>query len=142
MNETLKDWTVNYLKHKDILAKRILSIDDDGDDLLVKERNGDKKILLRPDISGLTVDQNQKTTVVTFSTNENLKSLISIWDSIKDNADLMMIFINPESKTEQKWIIYPRTHARIADDSALKPGLKALFDMVEPLTKSDLKRLK
>ena len=44
---------------------------------------------------------------------------------------LSIYFVNPNSSTEKKWIIYPFTHSKITEHSALKLGLMTLFESVE-----------
>jgi hypothetical protein len=42
-----------------------------------------------------------------------------------------MYFVNPESATDKKWMIYPHTHHKISDPSSLKLGLESLFSTVQ-----------
>ena len=48
---------------------------------------------------------------------------------------LSVMFVNPESKIDKKWIIYPATHNSICDASSLKTGLESMFAMVDEYTK-------
>jgi ABC-type sulfate transport system substrate-binding protein len=79
------------------------------------------------------IRKGKKTTVVTFNTRHNLSTLISFWDDAAKDRDLCIIFVNPESSADRKWIIYPYTHNKISDESSLEEGLKSIFETVEPL---------
>ena len=46
--------------------------------------------------------------------------------------------MNPFSATENKWVIHPHVHNRVADSESIKKGLKAMFKSVEA---TDLKKL-
>ena len=54
---------------------------------------------------------------------------------------LVVYFVNPFSKIEKKWIIYPSTHNRISDEASLKPGLRAMFDTVEAISKKEVEKI-
>ena len=58
------------------------------------------------------------------------------WDKLIDFKFLSVYFVNPWSSLDKKWVIYPYTHNRIADEDSLETGLKSMFEMIEPLTES------
>ena len=61
-----------------------------------------------------------------------------IWTGFTYTIPLLnMIFVNPFSQTDTKWIIYPFTHNRIADHDSLDVGLRSLAASVEPLGKDE-----
>lgn len=136
--QTLKEWVLNYLQSKDIMAKNILSIEHnkDGFDLVVRSKAGDQFILIRPelhDAKELSSAKERKTIVVILNTRKNLEFVITNWDMLAQQPLLCIYFVNPCSETETKWIIYPSTHNRIADRKALKKGLEALFSTVQEI---------
>jgi len=52
---------------------------------------------------------------------------------------LSFYFINPFSKLDEKWIIFPHTHHRICDPDSLQTGLRTMSEMVDEITEDQLK---
>lgn len=120
----LKAWTIQYLKHRDIFYKKIVSIEQNEKGLLIKEKDEEKQIIVS---SRLTLPDAEKTIVVA-NKKENLDFLIENWEQFSKNEGLKIIFANP--KTNEKWIIIPSHHAKIAEAESLKVGLEAMFNEV------------
>lgn len=140
--QVLKEWSITYFKHRDIIARKIQEIKDTPDGLLVKYKDFEAKVLLLSELSGFeTKLDNTKTIVVTFNSKANLKTLIEAWSNINNKPLLSIIFINPLSDPETKWIIFPKTHSLVADDDTIAQGLRSLFGGVEEVTPEILKRL-
>ena len=60
------------------------------------------------------------------------------WKRLIDFKFLNIIFVNPFSGFDKKWIVFPYTHHRVCDESSLELGLKSMFDMVEPIEEKEL----
>jgi len=137
----LKEWTHNYLKNKDILHKRISTITDKGDYILVENKDETHIIVI---VKEKMVDVDkvldlfkkyqkkhkaQKLTLVLNNNKKNLDLLIKSWKKFVEFTSLTVIFANPEMN--DKWIVSPAIHDRIADKKNLKQGLVSMFQTVE-----------
>ncbi len=145
--EFLADWVTSYLKNRDLMAKSIESIEKgkDGFDVYVKFKDKEQFIFTIPTIGDLTDAlskmQNKEANyvIVTLNNKSSLKGLINNWDKLVQYRFLSVFFINPSSSTDKRWIIYPYTHDKICEKSALSKGLNAMFEMVEPISEEDIK---
>lgn len=139
--QDLKDWFVQYLKHRDMFLKKIESIDEKGDTIHVKYKNQEQKAFIVAHITTFDSvlkelesgehDDKHQVTLVTLNMKDNLKQLISNWDNLIEHHNFNVFFVNPYATDEKRWIVAPRTHHKITDDKNLKVGLKTLFQSVE-----------
>lgn len=135
----LKEWTVNYLKNKDLFTRNIEKIEGkkDGWDLIIKTKTGDKYCLIQPVIENINeiikkLDDSFVKLVV-FNKKANLNIIIENWSKIIDFPKFSIMFVNPNSELEKKWVIFPYTHNKITEKVSLKRGLKTLFQTVESM---------
>jgi hypothetical protein len=137
----LKEWILNYIKNRDILLKSITSIEENKKqwDIVVKKKEGIKYFLVKPiikDISEIVEKLNDEDiTIVVLNTKANLDIVIENWSKLKECRKLCIIFANPDSELEKRWIIFPHTHERVTEKASLTRGLKSLFQTVEPWKK-------
>ena len=141
----LIEWTKTYLMHKDILTKKITAITENKDnfDLIVKYADKEQFVIIEPVIGGIEqiisrLNEEQHFTLVVFNTKENFDIVSENFNRLAAFKNFNIIFVNPLSELDKKWIISPYTHNRICDPASLKTGLKALFDGVAPITKEEL----
>jgi hypothetical protein len=133
----LKEWALNYIKNGDILVRQIEKIEEnkDGWDIVVTTKSGMKFYLIVPKIEGfeglLKKIGDKRITVVVFNTKPNLEVIMENWSKIKDYPNLCIMFVNPNSELDKKWLVFPHTHERVTEKASLKKGLKALFQTVE-----------
>lgn len=137
----LKEWTIQFIKNKDIIQKKILEIKDNGNTLEVIFKDNKRQLLfIQPDVKLVEVadalEQSTKdsmmfVSIVCLNKRINLQELIKNWQRIVDFPQLSMYFVNPESATDKKWMIYPHTHHKISDPSSLKLGLESMFSTVQ-----------
>jgi len=133
----LKEWIIHFLRHKDIINKNIVSIEenDSGFDLHIKRKTESQYVLIKDKLDN--VDEiismiNDKNVMIIVSNNKiNLDSLISNWAKLIKFSKLVIFFVNPNSSMDKKWSIYPYTHNMIIDRPALRKGLESLFEMVQ-----------
>lgn len=71
--------------------------------------------------------------IVTLSNEENIESVYRMWDALAADENLIVIFANPFSALEEKWLLKPCLHDRVCDRSSLLQGLKAMAELVEPI---------
>jgi hypothetical protein len=127
---SLLDWTVAYIKYKDSVQKRIKTLDANSDKQTVKVINKDDSTatyICSPILKILNTDSLKDEKVVCLNKKENVDWLISKWDIVKDKK-CIFLFVN--TKRSENWAINPHMHHNITDKSALKPGLKALFESI------------
>lgn len=129
----LKEWMLEYVKHRDLFRKAIQKIEDKGSEVIVTYKNNYEHVIIGPKLSEAIakLDDKKNMSIVTLNSKENLDVLISNWQKLVGFVGLTIYFVNPDSTTEQKWIIRPHLHNKVADDDALKPGLLSMFSMVE-----------
>lgn len=142
----LVDWVINYLKNKDLYHKKIELVERNkgGFDIYVKFKDREQFFVVTPlieDINGVLFkfDPERYFGLVVFNTMSNFDVLVKSWDKFVKFKHLCMYFVNPFSQLDKKWIIYPYTHNNICEKGALEKGLRAMFEMVEPLTEEAIK---
>ncbi|MBR9700583.1 hypothetical protein GOV11_01835 [Candidatus Woesearchaeota archaeon] len=124
----LSDWFTIYIKHKDILERKLESIEQDGDHLKISY--SDRKVtgyvldnLTLPKIKGQTL-------IATLHTRENVKTLLDQWKKFSGHKDLTIVFANP--KLNEKWIVRPASHSIVTNDIA--QGIWAMAEHVPYFT--------
>lgn len=133
--EKLKEWTIQFIKQKDILQKSIVELKANHV-IHVKTKDKEQVYIVMPSIDGFqeAIEYAEKglwVGVVCYNTRHNLELLIKNWQTLIKYPKLCMFFVNPESSLDKKWIIYPATHNKICDPKNLKQGLESMFVMVE-----------
>ena len=141
----LVDWTVSFFKNKDLLAKKIASIEKnkDGFDISIKFKDKWQYVVVEPqlnDIDTILRKFNGKDyfTIVTLNSSKNLDIVVKNWQKLASFKLLSIMFVNPVSETDKKWVIFPHTHSMVADGASLELGLKSMFGMVEPIEEGRL----
>ncbi|MBW3011220.1 hypothetical protein KY335_03425 [Candidatus Woesearchaeota archaeon] len=138
----LKDWTLTYLKNRDVLLKRISKIEDLDQYLLVSNKDETHiVVIVKENISDIKpiLDQFRdlekkhkadKLTLVVLNQKENVNMVVKEWEKLIVFPTLSIVFANP--KANSRWIIAPYVHNRIADPKNLKQGIMSMFQEVEP----------
>ena len=136
----LADWTINFLKYTDILAKKIekIEIGKDGFDLYIKYKDREQYVIAVPQLRDFDsivkkINNNFYFSIVTLNSKENFNVIVKNWNALVSFKFLNIIFVNPFSESDKKWIIFPHTHHKICDEGSLENGLKSMFSMVEPI---------
>jgi hypothetical protein len=133
--ELIMDWADSYLRHRDLIARRIREISAEKERLVITTKEDTKEYLIAMPLLS-KVDSSmirEPTIIVTLNKKINLKTLTDRWDEFSKIKEISIIFINPGSVLEKKWIIRPYVHSRICDDASLKQGLKSIFDTVDEI---------
>ena len=141
----LVDWTVNFIKNNDIISKKIEKIENGKDvfDLYVKYKDREQYFIIAANIADIDpiiqkLNSNYYFSIVTLNSKENFEVIIKNWNRLIGFKFLNIIFVNPFSGMDKKWIVFPHTHHKICDESSLKTGLRAMFEMVEPIEEQQL----
>ena len=141
----LAEWAINFLKNKDILAKKIEKIerDKDGFDVYVKYRDREQYVIVAPQLKDIDsmikkINNISYFSIVTLNSKENFDAIVKKWNALTGFKFLNIIFVNPFSESDKKWVIFPHTHHKICDEGSLETGLKSMFGMVEPIEEVQL----
>ena len=141
----LVEWTINFLKNKDLYLKRIEVVEENkgGFDVYGKFKDKDQFLIVKPVMENVDevlpkFDSERHFGLVVFNTAGNFDVLIKNWDKFLKFKQLCIYFVNPFSQLDKKWLIYPYTHNNICERGALEKGLRAMFEMVEPLAESSI----
>src|SRR3989304_8284668 len=127
----LREWAEIYLKSRDVLQKAITGFESLDGDFIVHKATGDVIFLIRPEFVNVEEVVEKVTSnagLVILNTKKNVDFVISNWDKLAKLNGLCIYFVNP--KLNDKWLLYPYTHAQITEKSALRRGLESLFSMV------------
>ncbi|MDO8660844.1 MAG: hypothetical protein Q7K43_03070 [Candidatus Woesearchaeota archaeon] len=127
----LQEWTLLWVKNKDILARQIIKLEEKAGELLITKTTGLQRYVIMPELGLLKyiATKEKNTVIVTFNTHTNINFLLKQWNEIIDQPQLCVVFVNPDSRTDQKWAVFPFTHHRIAD--SVEKGIRAMFENVE-----------
>ena len=145
LHSFLVEWTIKFVKNKDIVAKKIEQIENgkDGFDLHVKYKDREQYFIIVSkiaDIDSIIQKINDKAhySLVTLNSKENFEVVLKNWNKLIYFKFLSIMFINPFSETDKKWTVFPHTHHKICDEPSLENGLKTMFEMVEPIEEGQL----
>lgn len=141
----LKDWILRYIKNKDVIAKKINSIDEKDDYFVVVKADKIQKFFIDPFLD-LKLDEikeyEHNKALVCFHTRDNYKKLVEEWEKfVEVGNNFTMFFVNPFSKTERVLILRPHTHNLISDEETLEVGLKTMSENVEFTTEEEIKKI-
>ena len=139
--ELLKEWTLANIRHKDLLRKEIVEIEQDkqGWEFVVHSTKGDRFycVAVKADFEAIVKKaENRQLFIVVPNTKENLAALNSGWSQLSKLDNFCVYFVNPYSLSEKFWTVCPALHEKIADRATLKKGLEAMFSTVEPFVET------
>ena len=134
--EALKEWIIQQIKHKDLFYKKIVKIEEKDNQVIIEYKDKTHYFFVVPHITELNeilmeLSPKHNVSLVVYNTKDNLNTIIKFWPRISEFPMFSIYFVNPDSQTDRRWIIYPSTHSKIVEQSALKQGLFSLFESVE-----------
>ena len=146
IKQHLTEWITTYLKNRDLMFRKIESIEQNkgGFDFCIKFKDKEQFFIVQPtmkDIISLLskFGSEHHFGLAVFNTHENFDILIKNWARFAEVKNLSIYFINPFSNLDKKWIIHPNTHNSICEKNALVKGLKSMFETVDSLTEYQIK---
>jgi hypothetical protein len=133
--KVILEWAEGYLRHRDLVLNRMRDMKIERGRIVIANKDGSTEVATAlPELSKMDIDSVKLPTIfVTLNRKENLKFLTDSWKAISAVKEISIIFINPDSELETKWIIRPYVHSRVCDDSSLKIGLKSMFETVDEI---------
>jgi hypothetical protein len=131
MNKELSDWTVHYVKNKDLTFRKLVKYSEHPENDRIDFEFKDKTIahFIIDKLSDKlfeSIKEHEHKTIVCPNIEENFKFLIKNWKRLSDVKNLNFLFVN--LKINDKWVINPHTHSMIADPETIESGLKTMFD--------------
>ena len=138
------EWAINYEKHRDIIRREIVDIESSVDeyDLKINYQEKNKFILVMPVLANiedlrLKLKEGKSVTIITINSMQNLDFLIANWNGLIDFPEFTIIFMNPFSLTDKRWMIRPHVHNKITENNALRKGLNTMFGTVALITEEE-----
>ncbi len=137
----LLEWAERYARYRDI-SRKIIEIK--GADFGFEALNNDGTFslwVISPSLKQFKeelVAGKKAIFVVSLSNNENIRYLEKEWDSFAANQGMVLIFVNPFSAAEEKWLVKPSLHNRVSEKASLLQGLRAMAELVEPIDEAAL----
>lgn len=145
LHSFLVEWTVSFVRNKDMIARKIERIENgkDGFDLYIKYKDREQYFIVISKISDIDsilqkINNEHHFSIVTINSKENFEAVLKNWSRLISFKFLNIMFVNPFSELDKKWIVFPHTHHKICDESSLETGLKSMFSMVEPIEEQQL----
>ncbi len=131
------DWIVEFLKNKDAVVRQITNVrkNAEGVDVVIEGSLKNQFVVVQPvlsDIAKLDALKDKHAVLVTANTKVNVEFLISNWNVLAKFPHLCVYFVNPNSSTDKRWVIFPATHDRITERRALRKGIESMYATVEP----------
>lgn len=133
----LLEWTRRLIQSRNAILKDIKEVAEgkEGFDLIVTTPTKTQCYIILPELSRIEESlerlDSRSVYIITTNTRKNLDVLLSRWDETTKHNQLCILFVNPDAHGDQKWAIYPATHAALSDPKKLKSGLMTLFLGVE-----------
>ncbi|MBR9702588.1 hypothetical protein GOV10_01000 [Candidatus Woesearchaeota archaeon] len=124
----LIEWAKIFLRHQDLLKRTIKNIEEKEDLLLVTKKECVEEWFIRPALNDEGLDPNKRQGIVTLNSRENLEMLVNNWDRYRDYPTLKIVFANPVRN--ERWILVPAHHHKIADPESARAGFEAMFNSV------------
>lgn len=126
--EELINWTIEFVKHRDIWNKNLESYSVDKHIISFKFKNSNQNYIVLSDLTDECVkfkDLSDSKGIVCLAKKSNLKFLLNKWSEFKQKS-AVVIFV--DLNTSSKLLINPFIHSKICDDSALESGLASLYE--------------
>lgn len=128
----LLDWAEQYVRHRDLFEKKVVSIERQEARLVIKNKDGSLTTCFVTDSLDedllTALAKEEKLLLVTRNFKANLDFLIKHWSQFAKLLGLKLVFANV--KQNEKWVLVPHSHAAVADPDSLALGLQAMFEAV------------
>jgi len=134
----LVEWVVNYVKSRDAFVKRIVNIDVNSATITLTYPDKRQVYFALGSFQGsdrclACIKPEPDYVLVVLNTEQNLEALIKSWDTLCKVKNLTIMFINPDSEIDEKWVVKPYVHNQVTEKASLKTGLRSMFETVSPI---------
>ena len=137
--DTLTDWTEQYIRNKDLLAKMVVSMtkNEGGWTISVIRKDGNQQYLVMPVLNATEFLAKMKPDInaflVVLNNRKNIDVVAAHWQQLIAFQKLCIIFANPNANGDKRWSIFPHTHDKITERKTLRLGLESLSTNVEQI---------
>jgi hypothetical protein len=139
VKENLMEWYINYVQNRDLMLNKISSLDKNTDQnsIIITNKDGTKEnAFINEEVSSFLniinpIPLDSRITIAVLNKKKNIDQMISEWNQLSKYRFLTIIFINPISQTDTRWIIKPYLHDLLGDKAALKPGIMSIASSVD-----------
>lgn len=148
----LSEWVFYYVKNRDLVERKLEKVEEylNKSFVFAKFRDKSQVYFIECEIEDLakTLEKvavakkelgSDFSCLVLLNSAKNLKAVEDGWDLLSKDPKLSLLFVNPFSLLDKKWVVFPYTHSKISEPSALRQGLKSLFGGVEPISVDDFR---
>jgi len=126
----LHEWTKIFLKQRDLVKREIKSIEETINGFCITKKDGQQNTVLVVEELTNTITE-EVNYIICLNTKKNTKYLADKWEDFAKHEQLMVVFANPV--TNEKWLIKPHHHNKIADKKSLQQGLMAMYDAISAI---------
>jgi hypothetical protein len=136
----LKEWYVTYIKNRDLILRKISSIDQTSSsdkEVIVIYKDGLRETcIISEDLTSFIEilygkSKEERISIIVYNRKNYMNLLVKEWSTLKDYKALTIMFVNPNSSLEKKWLIKPHVHDRITESASLKLGIESISLNVE-----------
>ena len=111
--EQLTEWAESYLRHKDLLAKKINNIKNDNNTLIIKKNTGQELAICTDNLEDVKINNKAKTYIFATHTKQNFETLCNRWNELNKFPELILVFA--DTKNNKKWILFHSHIARLQE---------------------------
>lgn len=124
----LEEWSAIFLKQRDLVKREIERLEKQGSNIIIHRKDGQEKLVaITQHLDAQQLEKNPAV-IICPNTRSNVEALAKAWNSFCKHQDLLVVFAN--TKTNEKWLLRPHLHDRVADDESLKVGLLAMHEAI------------
>ena len=125
----LTEWVVQHVKQKDIIKGDLTSYKEEQSKVVCEYKETKATYFCEENLSLekiKSVNDNETNFFVCKGNEHDFKLLTDNWNLFKTKKNLAFIFLNPSM--QEKWVIKPYVHSKIAQAATLKQGLRTMYD--------------
>lgn len=139
-------WLERYFENRRLMDRTISAVSKKDDCIVIEKTSGPSKYyFVFPSLddikSSLTDYVQPHQYIVALNTKDNLDVISTSWDSLHSVQHFGLMFINPFSKLDKKWVVFPSTHHLISDGKSIKKSLSVLFNNVDATTVKEVSKI-
>jgi hypothetical protein len=124
----LQEWTHIFIKQRDLVKRELSDIKPEGNGFLLVRKDGTTARAVVAEELNAEALQEKPVLITCLNTKKNVKVLALRWRDFSSSPELLVVFAN--SKTNEKWLLKPHLHARVADEKSLEAGLLSMHDAI------------
>ena len=126
----LQEWTRIFIKQRDVMKRRIKKLEQKPHGFTIETKDGMEEQVVVDDKLSEKHAADSPDIIVCLNTKANVETLINSWEEFSKPDHLTLVFANPE--TNEKWLLKPHHHDKVADKQSLKQGLLSMSEAVTP----------